>query len=121
MRIISISHPFPHSLANSLINGTLRMLRHQDHIVSLASIGPSEVGIYKRKEESKKTRKQGLDQESDREKKKTRTRPRKRSRKQENKKVNKNSTKKENLKKKSFFLDRFLGRVLVFLFSLFLL
>ena len=48
----------------------------------------SEVGIYKRKQESMKTRKQELDQESDQEKKKTRkkkrTRPRKRSRKQEN-------------------------------------
>ena len=30
----------------------------------------SEVGIYKRKQESKKTRKQELDQESDQEKKK---------------------------------------------------
>ena len=32
-----------------------------------------EVGIYKRKQESKKTRKQELDQESDQENKKTRT------------------------------------------------
>ena len=58
-----------------------------------------EVGIYKRKQESKKTRKQELDQESDQENKKTR--------------------KKQELdqeKKKVFFLDRFLGRVLVFLF-----
>ena len=30
---------------------------------------PTEVGIYKRKQESKKTRKQELDQESDQEKK----------------------------------------------------
>ena len=58
----------------------------------------SEVGIYKRKQESKKTRKQKLDQERDQEKKerkqeldqenkkkrkKTRTRPRKRPRKKE--------------------------------------
>ena len=49
----------------------------------------SEVGIYKRKQEIKKTRKQELDQESDQEKKKV----------------------------FSFFLDRFLGRVLVFFFS----
>ena len=46
-----------------------------------------EVGIYKRKQESKKTRKQVLDQESDQEKKKV----------------------------FSFFLGRFLCRVLVFL------
>jgi len=43
----------------------------------------SEVGIYKRKQESKKTRKHAFDQESDQEKKKkkrrkiTRSRPRK--------------------------------------------
>ena len=36
----------------------------------------SEVGIYKGKQESKKTRKQELNQESVQEKKKTRTRPR---------------------------------------------
>ena len=46
-----------------------------------------EVGIYKRKQESKKTRKQELEQESDQEikktRKKTRTRPRKRPRKNE--------------------------------------
>ena len=48
----------------------------------------TEVGIYKRKQE--------LDQESDQE--------------------NKKSTKKKK-KKLSFFLDHFLGRVLVFLFS----
>ena len=48
----------------------------------------SEVGIYKRKQESKKTR----------------TRPRKRSRIQENKKENKNSPKKRQIKKgKTFF------------------
>ena len=79
--------------------------------------GRTELGIYKRQQESKKTR----------------TRPRKRSRKQ-----NKNSTKKaikktrkqeikqeldqEKKKKKlSFFLDHFLGRVFVFLLSCFLL
>ena len=45
-----------------------------------------EVGIYKRKQESKKTRKQELERESDQEKKKV----------------------------FSFFLGRFLGRVLVF-------
>ena len=49
----------------------------------------TEVGIYKRKQESEKTRKQELDQESDQGKKKV----------------------------FSFFLGRFLGRVLVFLFS----
>ena len=37
----------------------------------------TEVGIYKRKQESKLTRKQDLDQESDQENKRTRTRPRK--------------------------------------------
>ena len=50
----------------------------------------TEVGIYKRKQESKKTRKQERDKESDQEKK----------------------------EKLSFFLDRFLGRESVF-FSLF--
>ena len=40
------------------------------------SVSRSEVGIYKRKQESKKTSKQELDQESDQENKKTRTRPR---------------------------------------------
>ena len=50
----------------------------------------SEVGIYKRKQGSKKTRKKELDQESD----------------QENKKTTK--------KKRKIFLDHFLGRVLVF-------
>ena len=79
------------------------------------------MGIYKRKQESKKTK----------------SRPRKRSRKNENKKENKNSTKKaikktrkqerkqeldqeiDKEKKKNFslFLDHFLGRVLVILFS----
>ena len=44
---------------------------------------PDKVGIYKRKQESKKTRKQELDKESDQEKKKTRSRPRKRKRKKE--------------------------------------
>ena len=52
--------------------------------------------LWKKKQESKKTRKQELDQESD----------------QENKKNRK--------KKHSFFLDHFLGRVFVFLFSCFL-
>ena len=68
--------------------------------------------IYKRKQESKKTRK-----------KKKRTQPRKRSRKKENKeekrtRPRKRSRKQENDKEKkkilSFFLDHFLGRVLVF-------
>ena len=65
-----------------------------------------EVGIYKRKQEIKQ---QELDQESDQEnketRKKARTRPRKRPRKKE---------------KTFFFLDHFLGRVIVFLFSYFL-
>ena len=64
------------------------------------------VGIYKRKQESKKTRKQELDQESDQEKKK------------ENKNSNKKATKKK--RKLFFFLDHFLCRVLVFLSSYFL-
>ena len=54
----------------------------------------TEVGIYKRKKESKK-KKQELDQESDQE--------------------NKNSTKKK--RKSFFFLDYFLGRVLVFYYK----
>ena len=57
----------------------------------------SEVGIYERKQESKKTRKQELDQESDQE-----------TRKQE--------LDQEKKKKKLFFLNHFLGRNLVFLF-----
>ena len=52
----------------------------------------AEVGIYKRKQESKKTWKQEVDQESDQEKKKV----------------------------FPFFLGRFLGRVLVFMFSYFI-
>ena len=63
----------------------------------------TEVGIYKRKQESKKTRK-----------KEKRTRPRKRSRKKENM----NSTKKV-IKSFSCFLDRFLGRVLFSFFLVF--
>ena len=58
----------------------------------------TEVGIYKRIQESKKKRKKN--------------RPRKRSRKKENKEENKSS------KKLFFFLDHFLGRVLVFFFFL---
>ena len=62
-----------------------------------------DVGIYKRKQESKKTR----------------TRQRKRSRKQEKKKENTLSTKKAYKKKRKlpFFLYRFLGRVLVFFYK----
>ena len=55
-----------------------------------------EVGIYKRKQESK-------------------------MKKQENKKIRKQEHDQESgQEKKFFFLDRFLGRVLVFLFSYFL-
>ena len=65
-----------------------------------------EVGIYKRKQESKKIRTRPSDQENKNSTKKaikkTRTRPRKRPR------------------RKKFFFDHFLGRVLVFLFSYFL-
>ena len=63
----------------------------------------SEVGIYKRRQESKNTRKQELDQESD----------------QETRKIERNQ---EIDQEKTFFiLDHFLGRVLVFfLFFLFL-
>ena len=68
-----------------------------------------EMGIYKRKEESKKTIKQELNQESVQEKKKTRTRPRKRARKQERKQ----ESDQEKKKKSSCFL--------VFLLSCFLL
>ena len=57
------------------------------------------MGIYKRKQESKKTRKKELDQDSDQE--------------------NKETTKKKR-KNFPFFLDHFLGRVLVFVFSYFL-
>ena len=92
-----------------------------------------EVGIYKRKQESKKTGKHAFNKESNQEekkrRKKTRSRPRKWSRK---KKENKNSTKKATKKKKkklSFILDTFffeflfplfLYFFLVFLFSYFL-
>ena len=79
--------------------------------------------------ENKKVRKQELDQESEQENKNTRTQPRKRSRKQENKNSAKKAIKKtrkqeldqEKKKKNFFFLDHFLGRVLVFLLSCFLL
>ena len=67
--------------------------------------GGPEVGIYKRKQESKKTRKQELDQESDQ---KTR------------KKRKKELDQESDQEKLSFFLDHFLGQVLVFfLFFLF--
>ena len=52
----------------------------------------TEVGIYKRKQESKKIRKQELDQESDEESKK---KERKQDLEQEKKKENKNMTKKK--------------------------
>ena len=58
----------------------------------------TELGIYKRKQESKKTRKQELDQESDKEKEKVFL-----------------------FFLFSCFLDLFLSRVLVFLLSCFLL
>ena len=62
------------------------------------------MGIYKRKQVSQKKRKQELDQEND----------------QENKnKGKKHAFDQENRKKLSFFLDHFLSRVLVFLFSYF--
>ena len=72
----------------------------------------TQVGIYKRKQESKKTRKQELDQKSDQENKKTRTQPRKRPK-------NKNSTKKaiKKTRKIFFFFITFLFK---FLFSYFL-
>ena len=59
------------------------------------------MGIYKRKQESKKTRKQELDQERDREIKK-------KERKQELD---------QEKKEKTFFLDPFLSRVLVFIYK----
>ena len=62
----------------SLLVWCVRLYKENFHINSY-----SEVGIYKRKQESKKTTKQELDQESDQESKKTRTRPRKRPRKKE--------------------------------------
>ena len=66
------------------------------------------MGIYKRKQDSKKTRKHNaFDQESDQEKKKKR------------KKTRSRSTKRPRKKEKLFF-DHFLGRVLVFLLSYFL-
>ena len=75
----------------------------------------SEVGIYKRLQESKKTR----------------TRPRKRSRKQKKQELDQEKIKKsrkqelnqesDQAKRKTFFfLDHFLGQVLVFLSSYFL-
>ena len=64
----------------------------------------TEVGIYKRKQESKKAG----------------TRPIKRSRKQEGKQELDQESDQEK-KKTTFFLDHFLGRVLVFLLSCFLL
>ena len=60
-----------------------------------SEIGHPELGIYKRKQESKKARKQELDQESEQRTKKTRK-----------KKENTLSTKKKR-KKLSFFLDHF--------------
>ena len=66
------------------------------------------MGIYKRKQESEKTRKHDFDQESNQERKK-----RKKERKDDQK-----SNKEKKIKQKSFFLDRFLGREhVLFLFS----
>ena len=72
----------------------------------------SEVGIYKRKQENKKTRKHTLDQESDQEKKDNG---------QEKKHALDQESDQEKNRKLSFFLDRFLGRERVFfLYSYFL-
>ena len=48
MRIISISHPFPHSLTHSLTNVALGMSRHRYPIVVLcnASISPSDLDLF---------------------------------------------------------------------------
>ena len=68
----------------------------------------TEVGIYKRKQENKKTT---FDQESDQEKNK-----------KERKHALDQESDQEKMKKLSFFLDHFLGRVLVvFLFFFFFL
>ena len=85
------------------------------------------MGIYKRKQESKKTRKQELGQDIDQENKKTRTRPRKRLRKQELDQESDQEKKEKTIDKAClvygknfFFLDHFLGLVFVFLYSYFL-
>ena len=57
--LVNLSGGFPPDIQR-ISNESLLLLR-------------SEVGIYKRKQESEKTRKQELDQESDQENKKTRT------------------------------------------------
>ena len=72
-----------------------------------------EVGINKRKEESTKTRKEELAQESDQENKNSAKKSIKKTRKQE---LGQESDK-EKKKVYYFFLGRFLGRVLVPLFS----
>ena len=82
----------------SLIISWKGMQRLRFHVpIGYFILSIPEVGIYKRKQECKKTRKQELDQASDQENKKTRIRPRKWQRK--------------NL---SFFMNNFLGRVLDF-------
>ena len=55
----------------------MKLISNDDHIISqiiavfVNMMSQTEVGIYKRKQKSKKTRKQELDQESDQENKKT--------------------------------------------------
>ena len=79
-------------------------------------LASTEVGVYKRKQESKKTRKQELDEECDQEnkrkKKKTRSRPRKRPEKKEKTYFYSSSL--------SWSSSCFLSFFLVFLFSYFL-
>ena len=74
-------------MMNYAFRFTLAKLFYRLYLVHVLSVEPedgsAEVGIYKRKQESKKIR----------------TRPRKRSRKQEKKKENKNSTSKKATKK----------------------
>ena len=65
-----------------------------------------EVGIYERKQESKKTRRQELDQKSDQNT----------TRKKERKHAVDQESDQEKKKKLSFLIDRFLGRVLVFIY-----
>ena len=85
--------------------------------ISCLHIYPAEVGIYKRKQESKKKRKHAFDQESVQEKKERKKEntlsTKKATKKKRKKKENTLSTKKANIKKrKTFFLF-----FLTFLFS----
>ena len=71
------------SLDNAAQGINIACLAIQSNASGETGLRYAEVGIFKRKQESNKTRKHAFDHEIDQEKKKTRSRPRKRPRKKE--------------------------------------